>query len=585
MQVPVGVPKVQIVFSPGKVSMKLKLLSFATSFLIALGATLAQAGVNLKNGNFYISYTDIYLGDGAYSLTRTYNSRASGSGWFGSGWGSELETRLQILGDGSVELTYIGSGSTKIFSSPYRSNTDLDAMLDTMLAAYERTGRFASDNAARAARSMLARDSETRRTRYRDLLQRGLVPAADIPVGTELRSRDMGEAGAVITRETAGYYYRSNRKMMRFDLQGNLIEERASTNDGVPYHFRLRYDAKGHLREIIPVDFDPFRAETDSKGRILSLRQGKGDEAAYTEYNYDTDGRLIRSRDMAGNVYRFDYDERDNMTAILYTDDSSYRIGYTDDSHVARTVERNGTMTRYDYGDLPIRDSDVVESYYTETRTYASGDAETPSRTRREEWEISADAFGKRYTSRQLIAQNGVESEWRYHACGQPTLKRRGDRMAEFDYNDRCQMTMKRQDGVETRLTYDPRSDKIASVETFDERTERTTRSEYSYDYRGNLVKASDDNGRTVELEYSREDRIDRIIDQDGQVMRFTYNAAGKPIRIEILGTGAIDLEYDASGEIENVESDAGHAMALRVTQSFQALLSLVQPAGIDFSL
>ena len=157
--------------------------------------------------------------------------------------------------------------------------------------------------------------------------------------------------------------------------------------------------------------------------------------------------------------------------------------------------------------------------------------------------------------------------------------------MAEFDYNDRCQMTMKRQDGVETRLTYDPRSDKIASVETFDERTERTTRSEYSYDYRGNLVKASDDNGRTVELEYSREDRIDRIIDQDGQVMRFTYNAAGKPIRIEILGTGAIDVEYDASGEIENVESDAGHAMALRVTQSFQALLSLVQPAGIDFSL
>jgi YD repeat-containing protein len=566
--------------------MKLKLFSFAVSFMIALGVTPAQAGVNLKNGNYYISYTDIYLDDGAYSMTRTYNSRASGSGWFGAGWGSELETRLQILGDGSVELTYIGSGATRIYSSPYRSNADLDAMLDTMLAAYERTGRFASDSAARAARSTLARDSEARRTRYRDLLKRGLVPAADIPVGTELRSRDMGEAGAVITRETAGYYYRSNRKMMRFDLQGNLIEERASTNDGVPYHFRLRYDAKGHLREIIPVGLDTIRAETDSHGRILSLRQGEGDEAIYTEYSYDDDGRLIRSRDMAGNVYRFDYDDRYNMTAIHYTDGSSFRIGYKDGTgQVARTVERNGTMTRYDYGDLPVRNADVVESYYTETRTYASEETDTPIRTRREEWEISADAFGKQYTSRQLIAQNGVESEWRYHACGQPTLKRRGDRMAEFDYNDRCLLTMKRQDGVETRLTYDPRSDKIATVETYDERTERTTRSEYSYDFRGNLVTASDDDGRSVELEYSGEDRIDRIIDQDGQVMRFTYNAAGKPIRIEILGTGAIDVDYDASGEIENVESDAGQAMALRVTQSFQALLSLVQPAGIDFSL
>lgn len=566
--------------------MKLKVLSFAVSFMIALGGTLAQAGVNLKNGNFYISYTDIELPEVSYSLTRTYNSFARSNGWFGARWGSELETRLQILGDDSVELIYIGSGATRIFSSPYRSNADLDAMLDTMLAAYERTGRFASDTAARTARSTLARDSETRRTRYRDLLKRGLVPPADIPVGTEMRSRGQGEAGAVITRETAGYYYRSNRKMMRFDLQGNLIEERSTNNDGDTYHFRLRYDAQGHLRAIIPVGQDPIWAETDAEGRILSLRRGTGEEGWSTGYTYDDDGRMIRSRDMADNVYHHEYDRRDNMTAIRYADGSSRKIGYRNStSKVANTVARNGELIRYDYGNLPLRGADVVESYFTETRTYAPEQTDAPIRTRREEWEISADAFGKRYTSRQLIAQNGVESEWRYHACGQPTLKRRGDRMAEFDYNDRCQMTMKRQDGVETRLTYDPRSDKIASVETFDERTERTTRSEYSYDYRGNLVKASDDNGRTVELEYSREDRIDRIIDQDGQVMRFTYNATGKPIRIEILGTGAIDVEYDASGEIENVESDAGHAMALRVTQSFQALLSLVQPAGIDFSL
>ena len=51
---------------------------FSLFVMTMLMASLAQAGVNLKNGNFYISYTDIVVPGGGKKLeiTRTYNSKA-----------------------------------------------------------------------------------------------------------------------------------------------------------------------------------------------------------------------------------------------------------------------------------------------------------------------------------------------------------------------------------------------------------------------------------------------------------------------------------------------------------------------------
>ena len=65
--------------------------------MIVFSASLS-AGVNLKNGNFYISYTDIIVPGGGHDLevVRTYNSRATGTGWFGFGWGSDFETHLSV---------------------------------------------------------------------------------------------------------------------------------------------------------------------------------------------------------------------------------------------------------------------------------------------------------------------------------------------------------------------------------------------------------------------------------------------------------------------------------------------------------
>ena len=76
------------------------------------------AGVNLKNGNFYISYTDIIVPGGGKNLkiSRTYNSKSVAKGWFGFGWGSNFETKLWVSADGSVIVRENGSGAVTRFT-------------------------------------------------------------------------------------------------------------------------------------------------------------------------------------------------------------------------------------------------------------------------------------------------------------------------------------------------------------------------------------------------------------------------------------------------------------------------------------
>ena len=85
------------------------LMSFLTSS--------AFGGVNLKNGNFYISYGDISVpGTGKkLEIIRTYNSKSTEKGWFGFGWGSVYETKLVPSADGCAVIHEHGAGGKTRF--------------------------------------------------------------------------------------------------------------------------------------------------------------------------------------------------------------------------------------------------------------------------------------------------------------------------------------------------------------------------------------------------------------------------------------------------------------------------------------
>ena len=64
----------------------------------------------------------------------------------------------------------------------------------------------------------------------------------------------------------------------------------------------------------------------------------------------------------------------------------------------------------------------------------------------------------------------------------------------------------------------------------------------------------------------------------------FQYNANNKPVVIALAQKdgvgGTITVNYDAQGEIGNVESSGGRAVGVGVSATFQDLLDLVQRAS-----
>src|SRR5471030_491808 len=71
----------------------------SATLVLALAAP-AFANVSIKNGNFFIGYTDIiYPGGFEPKIERVYNSKTPFKGMFGWGWGNEYEVFMQVSAD------------------------------------------------------------------------------------------------------------------------------------------------------------------------------------------------------------------------------------------------------------------------------------------------------------------------------------------------------------------------------------------------------------------------------------------------------------------------------------------------------
>lgn len=67
---------------------------------------VAQSSVNMKDGNYSRTFTDVGI------LSRTYSSNSIHNGLFGYGWCSDLEQRLELISESEIRLDHCGVSST-----------------------------------------------------------------------------------------------------------------------------------------------------------------------------------------------------------------------------------------------------------------------------------------------------------------------------------------------------------------------------------------------------------------------------------------------------------------------------------------
>jgi YD repeat-containing protein len=539
----------------------LKGISLALSVILI--SSFAQAGVNLKNGNFYISYTDIVVPGGGKKLeiTRTYNSKSTEVGWFGFGWGSEFETKLELSADGSIIIHEHGSGAKTRFTP----KTAVDAVAASTKIVNEMKKKTAlSEKAASDLIQKLALNAELRHTYAVNFgIQATVAP------GSVLYSNDRGPQELQVTKEGFKRVFSDGRTDF-FNNDGQLTK----IADKAGYFIGFTYK-NGQLDSIKDSQAKQIFFSWYPDGLVKEMWSA-GDKKASYKYE-ETD--LVSSKDVGDNSYEFAYDKSHNLSEIRYSDKTKLKISFDPKTFfVTEVADRNGETTKYQYGS----NSTNPDDHYWTIVTKPGFDGKPVSN--RYEYEIKATADGSRYTYRILTDINGIKTETIYGDHSLPMKIMRSNHVTTFEYNQDGLLTKKESSkGDFVNIEYDDKINKIKKVVN----NEGTTT--FEYDARGNLIQAANNQGKKVFLIYDSKGKIAKMVDQETnsakRVLAFKYNALGKPVEIEMESIGKINVAYDNYGEIKKVESSAGHKMALQVTQAFQNLLTIVKPAGVNLNI
>lgn len=556
----------------------IKTIVLAASLLCSLNA--AFANVSVRNGNFFIGYTDALLPGGIEPrIERVYNSKSSHDGIFGFGWGSDYEVRLKISADRSLVVYENGGGAQNRFVPPNMTTAEIQAVVKNIMEVKSKEGAGLSGSAAEKERTRLLTDARFRNDEWQKLYEKNLVKPPAVADGTVFKSTKFSYQ--IITKTKEGYVRKfDNGNIQIFNSYGKLIKLLDKNGN----YLNLAYDDQGYLKSI-----------QDNLNRQLQFtfnkRSGKvekvmGVGGRFCEYRYKGN-ELVYSKDFDDNIYEFKYSDngRHNLTEIKYTDKTSLKVSYypvSQQETVKTVIDRDGTISEYAYGG----EGPGGLNYYT-TVTLKDAQKKVVSKSRYEYWE-RAKADGERYTYKMLTDLDGDKTETIYNeCCGLPLEITKNGEKTTFAYDGKGHVTKKITPTEVTELAYDPRHGKVIKVVNYPKASKNAKDmrwSQFQYDNKGNLAFAKNSQGKGVRLFYNHLGQIRALADQNKNELRFVYNEANRPVEIIDPKVGKIAVKYNPAGDIQTVDSKGGRKIASQVTNTFQNLLDIIRPAGVTLT-
>jgi len=561
-----------------KIVKREKYVSAAFGMLMLAFSSISSANVSLKNGNFFIGFTDLFYSGGFEpKIERVFNSKSSFNGVFGFGWGSDYEAYLTVSADGSVVIHENGGGALNRFT-PAGSvgEGDVSKAVETIAAAKLKEGL--NKDQIDKYRERLRSDARYRNEEWERLWDKGAVEAKKIADGTQLKSIKFSYQ--TITKNKTGYVRNyDNGKIETFNERGKLVRI-ADKNQN---YVNISYGRDGRMKTIEDNFNRRINFAFNQAGKISGIT---GDGGKVGSYEYDGN-LLVKSKDVDGNVYEYRYtsDGRYNLTQIQYKDKTTLEIGYYPPAKgegVKWQKDRDGTRTEYEYGN----DGPNSLHYFTGV-TIKSVDGKTLSKSKYD-YTDKVKADGEHYTYRlQTDIDNDRTATIYNECCGLPIIITRNGEETSFEYDVRGHVVKKITPTEVTELAYDAKINKVSKVVKYsksDKSKEGQQWATYQYDDKGNLVFAKNSGAKGVRIVYDTNGRIKALVDQDKRRLEFVYNEHSKPIQIVDPAVGRIDVAYTNTGEIKKVSSTGGRKIALQVTSAFQNLLDIIRPAGVTLS-
>jgi YD repeat-containing protein len=551
------------------------------SFLIvALIASIAsaQANVSIRNGNFFIGYTDVlYPGGYEPKIERVYNSKSPFNGMLGWGWGSDYEAYLTVEADGSVLVSESGGGAQNRFSPPTFNEKELDTAVAAIAEVARKAGALGSGAQLDGYKKQLKTNAEFRNEEWSKWRAQGKIQSRKLNTGVKLVSNRF--AFQWITVTTTGYVRSSDTgKVESFDTNGRLLKVQDKNGNFI----NLTYNRDGKIEKIQDNLNRKMYLNYNKLGKIEKI-QAENNKTA--EYKYTDLGEMSWSKDTDGNVYtyKFSSDKRHNLIEIGYSDKTTMQITYYGRDkfeNVKSVKDRDNSITEYTYDKVP------GEKNSLKVGVVLKSSENRPISTSAYEYVFRNKPNGEEWTYRMMSTLDGERTETIYNeCCGLPIFIRQGKAETTFAYDTKGRVTKKTTPNEVTELSYDQNVGKVNRVVKYQKANKkRVDWSTFQYDPRGNLVLAKNSVRAEVHLFYDNLGRIKTMMDQAKQQINFKYNENSKPVEISDPKMGTINVSYTNSGEVKKVDSSGGRKIALAVTSAFQNLLEIIRPAGVTLS-
>ncbi|MFD7979073.1 putative T7SS-secreted protein [Streptomyces sp. NPDC059071] len=445
--------------------------------------------IDMATGRMLLPQTDLTLaGSLPLVFQRVYDSSRRSGRWFGPGWSSTVDQRLEIDAEG---VLLVGDdGSILAFPHPAPGVPVLPTH-GTRRCALDRD---ASDG------TYTVTDPETGVVRHFATVGDG---------DGDGRGNNDGDEAVLVQID---------------DRNGDWIT--------------FGYDADGAPTDIAHHGGYRLRLSTDGS-RITALHLG---DQEIRRYDY-TDGRLTSVADSAGRPLRFGYDDRGRMTSWTDSNGHRYDYVYDDRDRCVSQSGRDGVMAgSFTWGD---GESTYTDALGRTTRYEVNEQARITAETA-PDGGVTRSAYDSRGRLLSRTDPLGHTTLFTYDEEGRLTSVTRPDgRTTTAEYDARgLPVKVRRPDGTTVRQTYDERGNRTSVTSA------SGTRTEFAYDDRGRLVSVTDPLGAVTRVRTDDAGLPVSVSDPLGGTTTYAYDAFGRTVRVTDPLGAETRLEWTPEGRL-----------------------------------
>lgn len=527
-------------------------VTIAAAFALLL-AFEARADVHFMTGEYETRSTD-FLFSSQLEFARSYSSLQSSQGWFGFGWISPLDWKIQASSTGAIRLVR-GNDALEFYD---RSKPDLDFKddkIEAIVAHQLKSHIIQNDDEAKILRANLRQNRLLFKLAWDRTFLETLVSLDSFARGDRhfFPESGSGAGASFVSKEWS--FDLSPRERLTFDSSGHLIRMQSGgaivefqwtkdapsqirsgtrvlaittsngcitqieSKSGANPHERIayRYSDSTTLTEVKASAYqETYRyGETGGK-RVMTLATHDGIEEKIEYSASKTSPRVSSFSVTAGSqttVTRFQYDDSSN-DALIYRTTASFVDAKGKISHAEK---HEYLLSRRDSGDLILRTHRLSVGKQEHRTTFDENGKILFEKTPTERWAYEYDGWGRLITR----LGNRTLTQYRYDDDGRVT------QLIELDIANRT----------------------LASIAE----NPKGRTAEFAYDSNGLLkqIKSSsglnyqidvDANGRPVRFTPPREKRAFSVT-YDSKNRVSEIRASGlKPLQIRYLSNGSVDF-------------------------------------------